>query len=127
MKFQATRIMIGLEIVSLVTTTLLGGCAGTSKELPTGTGSTKSAHSVNLTWTDSQSSDVSGYNVYRADYNNSCGPFTKINAVLHTSTSYTDDELVGGISYCYATTAVNLSNEESAYSNIVSNVKIPVP
>jgi len=60
-------------------------------------------------------------------YNSSCGSYGKINAVLNTSTLFTDNSVVDGSSYCYATTAVNTSNQESAYSNIVANVQIPAP
>jgi hypothetical protein len=35
--------------------------------------------------------------------------------------------VVDSANYCYATTAVNTSNEESAYSNVVSNVQVPAP
>ena len=55
------------------------------------------------------------------------GMHRKINSALDTSTLYTDSVVVDGTSYCYATTAVNSSNEESGYSNIASNVQIPAP
>jgi hypothetical protein len=45
--------------------------------------------------------------------------------VLDTSTLYTDSNVVNGTSYCYASTAVNISNQESGYSNVVSNIQIP--
>jgi fibronectin type 3 domain-containing protein len=80
---------------------------------------------VNLSWNANTSSNISGYNIYRAVYTNSCGSFSKINSVLNTSTLYTDSAVVGGTSYCYATTAVNSSNVESGYSNIATNVQIP--
>jgi hypothetical protein len=80
-----------------------------------------------LSWTASTSSDLSGYNIYRAVYTTSCGSFTKINAALNASVTYTDTVVVDGTNYCYATTAVNTSNEESGYSNIVSDVQIPAP
>jgi fibronectin type 3 domain-containing protein len=82
---------------------------------------------VSLSWSASTSSNISGYNVYRAVYENSCGSFSKINSALNTSTLYTDTVVVDGTSYCYATTAVNSSNKESGYSNITSNVEIPAP
>jgi hypothetical protein len=47
--------------------------------------------------------------------------------VLNTTTLYTDSVVTDGTSYCYATTAVNSSNQESGYSNIASNVQIPGP
>jgi fibronectin type 3 domain-containing protein len=82
---------------------------------------------VNLSWSASTSSNISGYNVYRAVYTNSCGAFSMINSVLNTGTLYMDSAVVDGTSYCYATTAVNSSNQESGYSNIASNVQIPAP
>jgi Cep192 domain 4 len=82
-------------------------------------------HSVNLSWNASTSSDISGYNIYRAVYKGGCGSYNKINAVLNTSTVYTDATVANGASYCYAATAVNTGNQESGYSNIASNVQIP--
>jgi hypothetical protein len=55
----------------------------------------------------------------------SCGGYSKINSLLDTGTLYTDSSVLNGTSYCYASTAVNASNEESVYSNVVSNVKVP--
>ncbi len=93
----------------------------------TGTGLPVPVHSVNLSWTASTSSNIVGYNIYRAVYGTSCGNYTKINSVLNTGTLYTDSAVVDGTSYCYASTAVDSSNVESGYSNIVSNVQIPPP
>jgi fibronectin type 3 domain-containing protein len=47
--------------------------------------------------------------------------------MLNTDTLYADSAVVDGATYCYATTAVNTSNEESGYSNVVSNVQVPAP
>ena len=93
----------------------------------TGTGTAAPTYSVNLSWTASTSSGISGYNIYRAIYTSSCGSYSKINSLLNTTTLYTDSVVVDGKAYCYATTAVNTSSEESGYSNIVSNVQIPAP
>jgi hypothetical protein len=98
----------------------------TTTETLTGTGTAASNHSVNLSWNASTSSNITGYNIYRALYQTSCGSYSKINSVLNTSTLYTDSSVANGKSYCYASTAVNTSNEESGYSNIVSNVQIPI-
>ncbi|HTS07167.1 MAG TPA: choice-of-anchor D domain-containing protein, partial [Candidatus Eisenbacteria bacterium] len=98
----------------------------TTTEALTGTGTAAPNHSVNLTWNPSTSQNIAGYNVYRAVYSSSCGSFSKINPLLNSSTLYTDSNVVNGTSYCYATTAVDTSNEESSYSNIVSNVQIPL-
>lgn len=101
----------------------------TTTETLTGTGVMASTHSALLSWTASTAQNIVGYNVYRAPYTSatsSCGSFGKINSVLDTSTLYTDFLVTNGSVYCYATTAVDTSNVESGYSNIVSNVEIPV-
>jgi Abnormal spindle-like microcephaly-assoc'd, ASPM-SPD-2-Hydin/Protein of unknown function (DUF1573) len=100
--------------------------AATTETL-TGTGTAAPTYTVNLSWNASTSSDVSGYNIYRAVYTTSCESFSKINSALNTSTLYADSVVADGTSYCYATTAVNSSNEESGYSNTVSNIQIPAP
>lgn len=97
-------------------------------ETLTGTGEVAPTYDVALSWNASTSSNISGYNVYRAVYSNSnCGSFSKINLSLEASTIYTDSVVVDGTSYCYAATAVTSSNQESGYSNIVSNIQIPAP
>jgi len=101
--------------------------SSTTVETLTGTGAAAPVHSVNLSWSASTSSNVSGYNIYRAAYVSGCGSFAKINSLLNTGTLYTDTAVVDGATYCYATTAVNTSNEESGYSNVVSNVQVPAP
>jgi hypothetical protein len=101
--------------------------SSTTVETLTGTGTAAPVHSVNLSWSASTSSNVSGYNIYRAAYASACGSFSKINSLLNTGTLYTDSAVVDGATYCYATTAVNTSNEESGYSNVASNVQVPAP
>lgn len=102
--------------LSTITESLTG--AGTS-------GSGSGNHSVALSWSPSTSSGITGYNIYRASYNTSCGSFSKINGSPDANTVYTDSNVIDGSSYCYATTAVDTSNGESSYSNVVSNVQIP--
>ncbi len=100
----------------------------TTTAAATGTGTAAPTHSVSLSWGASSSPDISGYNIYRAIYTSSCGSYSKINgSTLDTLTTYSDGSVTDGTNYCYATTAVNSSNEESGYSNIVSNVQIPAP
>lgn len=81
-------------------------------------------YSVGLTWNASDSQDISGYNIYRAVYATACGAYAKINSVLNSGTSYADANVSTGTTYCYATTAVNSSKQESAYSN-QAQVAIP--
>src|SRR5580700_7329470 len=71
-------------------------------EALTGTGTAAPVHSVNLSWSTSTSSNVSGYNIYRAAYASACGSFSKINSVLNAGTLYT-------------------------YSTVVSNLQVPAP
>jgi Abnormal spindle-like microcephaly-assoc'd, ASPM-SPD-2-Hydin len=98
----------------------------TTTDTATGTATPAPVHSVALSWIASTSANISGYNIYRAVYVSSCGGFSKINgATLNTGTTYADSVVTNGTNYCYATTAVDSTNVESAYSNIVSNVQIP--
>lgn len=71
---------------------------------------------VNLTWTQSTSSGITGDNVYRST-TGSGGPYTLI-ASLGATTSYSDTSVTGGNTYYYAVTAVNSSGESamSAYA-----------
>ena len=94
----------------------------TSESL-TGTGTTPPQHSVDLSWSDS-TPNLAGYNIYRGS--TSGGPYTKINTALDGSTTYTDLSVTAGQTYYYVTTAVDNSNNESAYSNEVQAV-IPTP
>ena len=98
----------------------------TTTDTATGTGTPAPVHTVGLSWNASTSPNISGYNIYRAVYVTSCGAFAKINgATLDTATTFTDSVVINGTNYCYATTAVDSTNAESGYSNVVSNVQIP--
>lgn len=127
MKKRAFLARRTLELLSLAATVGLLGCAGVSTPGDNRASTPASPHTVNLSWNASTSAGITGYNIYRAVYSNSCGDFARINSALNTSTQYTDTGVTGGTSYCYATTAVNASNQESGYSNIVSNLQIPAP
>jgi fibronectin type 3 domain-containing protein len=81
-------------------------------------------HTVNLWWNASTSTSVSGYNVYRGT--SASGPYSKLNAALNPSMSYSDGTVQSGTTYYYVTTAVDFSGVESSYSNQVQAV-IPFP
>jgi hypothetical protein len=81
-----------------------------------GTGVAPVQHSVALTWTAS-SSAASGYNVYRSTVSGSS--YVKINTSLDSGLSYTDMTVQSGTTYYYVATAVDASNNESAFSNEV--------
>jgi len=116
-----------MQIVGFAAIALMIGCVGvsTSHNTSTDPGAGASTHTVDLSWTASTSPDISGYNVYRAVYTDSCGSFSKVNSELITNTFYLDSEVKDGMSYCYATTAMDTSNRESGYSNIVTDIQIP--
>ena len=92
----------------------------------TGTGVKAPSHTVNLSWNPSSSSNIVGYNIYRSTLGTACGTYARLNTSLNASTSYGDSSVIDGQSYCYVTTAVNSSNEESDYSAVVE-ATIPAP
>lgn len=89
-----------------------------ASEAVTGTGTTPQ---VSLSWSAS-TSQVSGYNVYRRVAPS--GTYGRVNTSLDSGTAFLDNTVVPGQTYDYATTAVNSSGQESAYSN---QVEIAVP
>lgn len=86
-------------------------------EAAAGTGT---APQVSLGWSPS-TSDVQGYNVYRGT---APGVYSKLNASLDSSTTYTDATVTSGKTYYYAATAVSSSGQESSYSAPVA-VSVP--
>ncbi len=72
-------------------------------------------HYVVLNWVASSSPDVAGYNVYRGSA--SGGPYTRVNSSLIAGMTFTDSYVASGNTYYYVSTAVDVSNNESAYSN----------
>jgi len=97
--------------------------SSSASETASGTGATIQ-HTVDLSWDASQSTSVSGYNVYRAT--NAAGPYTRITSNLDPSMTYIDGSVQSGQTYYYVATAVNSSGEESGYSNQVKAV-VPMP
>jgi hypothetical protein len=97
----------------------------------TGTAIPAPVYTVNLSWTASGSTGVTGYYIYRALYNTTsktCGSYTKQNpSAPNGPTTYTDsNNIVDGDTYCYQVTAVNGSGEESTDSNMATAI-IPAP
>lgn len=85
---------------------------------------TPSAHSVTLSWTASISPNIQGYNAYRGSTIG--GPYVKINTILITGTSYSDNAVTSGTTYYYVTTAMDSTGAESGYSNEARAV-VPTP
>ena len=107
------------EVWDRVLAAALGGpCVVTTGPVP---------HSVTLNWTVSTSPNLKGYNVYRSA--TSGGPYAKVNSALilgGSTTTYTDTTVLAGLTYYYVATAVDNSDNESAYSNEAQAV-IPTP
>ena len=76
---------------------------------------------VDLSWSPSTSSGVSGYNVYRGAR---AGSYAKVNISLVPGTAYTDSTAAPGATYYYAATSVSSNGEEGGYS---SPIEVAVP
>jgi hypothetical protein len=85
--------------------------------------SVASTHDVAVSWGPSTSINVAGYNIYRGTA--SGGPYNKLNSSL-LGTAYTDSAVQSGQTYYYVATAVDSSNNESAYSSAAQAV-VPSP
>ena len=66
---------------------------------------------------------MKGYYVYRAEI--SGGPYAQLTAWPVYATSYADDTVASGETYYYVTTAVDINDIESAYSNEAAAV-VPI-
>jgi hypothetical protein len=104
------------------TLSFASNAANSVAENLTGTGMAPPQHDVSLSWDTVPT--VVGYNVYRGSQTG--GPYSRINAVLDASPSYTDSSVQSGQSYYYVTTSVDSAGVQSAYSN-ETYVVIPTP
>ncbi|MGD0957536.1 MAG: hypothetical protein ABR953_12015 [Candidatus Acidiferrales bacterium] len=82
--------------------------SGTGAQAPT-------SYSASLSWTASASASVVGYNVYQGTV--SGGPYAKLTSTPVSAVQYTDTTVQSGQTYFYVVTAVDSSNDESAFSN----------
>lgn len=78
-------------------------------------------HVVDLSWKASSSTNVAGYNVYRSP---DAATWRRVNASLAASTQYSDSSVANGSTYYYATTAVDISGNESSKTTAV---KVVIP
>lgn len=85
---------------------------------------TYNGHGTTLNWVASTSQNVLGYNIYRGT--TAGGPYTKINASVITGTTYFDSGVQAGQTYFYVATTVDVSGNESGFSNQATAV-IPTP
>jgi fibronectin type 3 domain-containing protein len=72
-------------------------------------------NSVNLEWIASTSPDVFSYNIFRSQV--SGGPYSQVNERVRTETTFTDNYVLAGDTYCYVATSVDTSGNQSPYSN----------
>lgn len=90
----------------VINATLGGACVTGAGAVP---------HNVVLNWFASSSANIAGYNVYRSS--SPGGPYTRLNSSLIAGTTFTDSVVAAGDTYYYVSTAVDSSNNESAFSN----------
>jgi fibronectin type 3 domain-containing protein len=103
-------------VASLLGLTLLGA------PMACGGGSSPSAASATLTWTGPASAAVTGYRVY---YGLASGSYLQAKGAgiaVGPVETYVVTGLSAGNRYYFAVTAVDASNNESAYSNEASKV-----
>jgi hypothetical protein len=102
-------------VVQRVVVAALGGACVTGGTVP---------HYVSLNWSPSTSSNVVGYNVYRAAL--SGGQYTRVNGSPVVGTSYTDSTVTAGKTYYYVCSAVDSNGNQSIYSpEAVAAVPVP--
>ncbi|MFC2041503.1 hypothetical protein ACFLTY_04200 [Chloroflexota bacterium] len=90
---------------------------------PTGLVATPGENQIVLDWNDNTDYDLDGYNIYRGL---TSGNYTQIES-LWASSNYTDTGLTNGITYYYAVTAVDLTSNESGYSDEASTAPVDLP
>lgn len=72
---------------------------------------------INLSWQRNNEPDLSGYRIYRKTHTDTS--FRKLSS-LQQSTYYQDYNILPDIQFSYAVTGVDISGNESGFSNIVS-------
>jgi hypothetical protein len=97
-------------------------------------GQTGTPHGVNVTWTAPSpaggSGTIAGYNVYRCPGTCTAAStaWVKIDTSLDLTNGYLDQStLVAGSTYSYASTAVDSTGNESAFSNVATITFVAVP
>jgi len=120
-------IFLGIVLLSFV---LLAGCPGGGSggggSENTGISATPVAGGIEVSWNPSQSTDTTGYNLYRSRQAGQLGE--KINPVLITSTSYKDTDVSSGAVYYYTVRAVSSSgaeNQNTEQASATANVNPP--
>ena len=93
----------------------------------TGLQATGSQSGIALTWTASNATGLTGYNVYRST--TAGGTYTKLNSTPVTPASYNDTTAPAGATSYYQVTAVNATgeSERSATANAARPAAPAVP
>jgi len=86
--------------------------------------SSRPVHSITLTWTESTSGGVTGYNIYRSE--GTRRRYTRLNHTPVFGNSYVDRHVRAGQTYRYVARAVGRRNVESADSEGASAM-VPSP
>jgi len=75
---------------------------------------------VRLQWAGNLESDLAGYHVYRSKYEQ--GPFERISNGLLIENNFTDTAVINDTTYYYAVTAIDSSDNESRFSEIIQAI-----
>ncbi|SFD04566.1 endonuclease [Pseudoalteromonas denitrificans] len=85
---------------------------------PSGLAGTELAGKVALTWNANSEADLNGYNIYRSE--TAGGNYTKLNASVVRTNTFTDENVIALKSYFYVVTASDYSANESGHSNEIT-------
>ena len=99
---------------------LIGSASNTPSPSPSPTPTPQpSSHTVAVSWTQSPSTNLQGYKVYRSQV--SGGPYANISGMLGQNTlQFTDSNVFASSKYFYVVTSVDVNGLESAPSTEVS-------
>ncbi len=122
-KYQIALTSQGADLMALATIDIIpGGPNEFTIELsprpaaPNSLEATTVSENILLDWNDNNESTLAGYNIYRSQTSGS--GYIKINGSVVSNSNYTDDTvIVGGITYYYVVTAIDIFSRESEYSN----------
>lgn len=89
---------------------------------PTGLSAAAGDNRVSLDWDDNSEGDWAGYHVYRASM--AGGPYSRIASGVEDS-HFVDYTALNGASYYYVVTAIDIFDNESAYSNEAAETPQP--
>jgi hypothetical protein len=82
---------------------------------------------LDLSWVPNGEGDLAGYHVYRSTDPAAPIPWTRIDASLVATTTYSDTGLTDGTIYWYYVTAVDAASEESGPSTMASGTPTATP